>query len=219
MSSGRITLLVSAVLLLSLGGCAHGRRNIEKEAAREQKQLDREARKAKTARAASWGYFTGGVDTRWDDDGRTMVLLDELRYTDPYGVVWVAPAGSKVDGASIPRAFWSIIGGPFEGKYRKASVLHDVAYDQQTRSYVDADLMFYNAMRASGVGVATAKTMYYVLVRHGRHWKHQQAQRAQSSAARGTEANLGELDEIKRWIRNNDPDLDQIEQRATGPGR
>ena len=33
-----------------------------------------------------------------------MTLLNELRYTDPKGVVWVAPAGSVIDGASIPRA-------------------------------------------------------------------------------------------------------------------
>ena len=60
-----------------------------------------------------------------------MTLLNELRYTDPKGVVWIAPAGSVIDGASIPRALWSFMGGPFEGKYRNASVLHDVAYDQK----------------------------------------------------------------------------------------
>src|SRR3954447_8189198 len=118
---GRTGLVLSVTILLSLGGCAHGRRNIEKEAVREQKQLEQQAKKAKAARAAGWGYFTGEVDARWENDGRTMVLIDELRYTDPYGQVWVAPAGSKVDGASIPRAFWSVIGVPFEGKYRKAS--------------------------------------------------------------------------------------------------
>ncbi|MDQ6861807.1 MAG: DUF1353 domain-containing protein [Verrucomicrobiota bacterium] len=219
MNRGSMRVVVAAVVLLSLGGCAHGRRDISREAAREQKQLDRQAKKAKTARAANWGYFTGEVDARWESDGRTMMLLDELRYTDPYGQVWIAPAGSKVDGASIPRAFWSIIGGPFEGKYRKASVLHDVAYDQQTRSYQDADLMFYDAMRASGVGAVTAKTMYYVLVRHGRHWKHKQAQPVDSDPRRPTEASPGEMDEIKSWIRNNDPGLNEIQQRAGGTTR
>src|SRR5712692_9140850 len=33
--------------------------------------------------------------------------------------------------ASIPRAFWSVIGGPLEGQYRNASVFHDVACDQK----------------------------------------------------------------------------------------
>src|SRR6202011_6035361 len=97
-----------------------------------------------------WGFYAGYPETRWDPDGRSMTLLNELRYTDPYGVVWIAPAGSKVDGASIPRAFWGMIGGPFEGKYRNGSVLHDVAYDRQDRSPEQVDLMFYNAMRCSG---------------------------------------------------------------------
>jgi hypothetical protein len=159
-----------------LAGCGGGgRRNIEKEAARTEKKLEREVKKAKTARAATWGFFSGPVETRWENDGVTMVLLNELRYTDPYGEVWVAPAGSRVDGASIPRAFWTIMGGPFEGKYRNASVLHDVAYDEQKVSPEAADLMFYNAMRCSGVGAVKAKTMYYSLRRHGRHWKHRQA--------------------------------------------
>ena len=148
------------------------------------KRLDKEAKKAKTARASGWGRFSGSIETRWENDGVTMVLLNELRYTDPYGQVWVAPAGSKVDGASIPRPFWSIIGGPFEGKYRTASVLHDVADEEQKVSPAEADLMFNNAMRCAGVGATTAKTMYYVLLRHGRDWKDRQAQPAEQAPNR-----------------------------------
>src|SRR5207249_1889019 len=98
-----------------------------------------------------WGYYSGQVEARWENDGRHMTLLSELRYIDPDGVVWIAPAGSVVDGASIPRVLWSFMGGPFDGKYRNASVLHDVAYDQKTRPWKEADRMFYNAMRCSGV--------------------------------------------------------------------
>lgn len=96
-----------------------------------------------------WGYYTGHVEARWENDGRTMTLLSELRYVDPDGVVWVAPAGSVVDGASIPRSLWSFMGGPFEGKYRNGSVLHDVAYDQHTRPWEQCHRMFYNAMVAA----------------------------------------------------------------------
>jgi hypothetical protein len=169
----------------------------------------------------SWGYFSGPVDARWDPDGRTMTLLSEVRYTDPDGVVWVAPAGSKVDGASIPRAFWSLIGGPFDGKYRAASVLHDVAYDQQTRPWKQVDRMFYNALRCSGVGVVEAKTMYYALYRHGHHWKHpvRRATEAQPSdleprAERATAVDPGEIDAIQDWIEDKNPSLDQIEAHA-----
>ena len=40
-----------------------------------------------------WGYYTGTPVTQWNPDGRTMTLLRELRYIDPKGTVWVAPAG------------------------------------------------------------------------------------------------------------------------------
>jgi hypothetical protein len=78
--------------------------------------------------ATKWGYYSGEPVTRWNSDGRNMTVVTELRYTDPKGEVWVAPAGSVTDGASIPRYLWSIMGGPFEGQYRNASVLHDVDY-------------------------------------------------------------------------------------------
>jgi hypothetical protein len=211
--------LAAVALALCAVGCgsketpAQAAERNSREAAR---RLDKEAKKAKVARASGWGHFSGPVETRWENDGVTMVLLNELRYTDPYGQVWVAPAGSRVNGASIPRAFWSIIGGPFEGKYRNASVLHDVAYEEQKVSPQEADLMFYNAMRCAGVGAATAKTMYYVLLRHGRHWKHRQAQPVEQTPNRPSAVQPGDVDEIQKWIRANDPSLDEIEARAGG---
>ena len=163
----------------------------------------------------TWGYFSGPIDTRWEADGRTMTLLNELRYTDPKGVVWIAPAGSEVDGASIPRALWSFFGGPFEGKYRNASVLHDVAYDQKSRPWQQVDRMFYDAMRCSGVGVVEAKTVYYALYRHGRHWKLKK----KKEELRSTAVDPGEVNAIQQWIRQNDPTLDQIESRVDAKGR
>src|SRR5882724_9715874 len=157
--------------------------------------------------AGPWGYYSGTVDTRWDADGRTMTLLNELRYTDPKGVVWIAPAGSEVDGASIPRALWSIFGGPFEGRYRNASVLHDVAYDQKSRPWQQVDRMFYDAMRCSGVGPVEAKTFYYALYRHGRHWKLKQ----KPEELRTTAVDPAEVNAIEEWIKQNNPTLDQIE--------
>ena len=177
-----------------------------------------------------WGYYVGNVETRWDSDGRTMTLLSELRYVDPNGEAWVAPAGSVVDGASIPRALWSVMGGPFEGKYRNASVLHDVSYDQHNRPWSECDRMFYNAMRCSGVGPIEAKTMFYSLYRFGRHWKFA-VKRAKpvkvggETVARaeevpgGTPVNSTEVNQARDWIRNSNPSLDQIEQRANSEGR
>jgi Protein of unknown function (DUF1353) len=175
-----------------------------------------------------WGYYSGYVEARWENDGRSMVLLRELRYTDPQGVVWIAPAGSEVDGASIPRSLWSIMGGPFEGKYRNGSVLHDVAYEQHNKPWQECDRMFYNAMRCSGVGAVEAGTMYYALYKFGRHWKAPRAEPVKVEGeivARGEEirpaipVNSGQLNNARDWIRDVDPSLDQIEQRAKSEGR
>ena len=117
------------------------------------------------------------------------------------------------------------MGGPFEGKYRNGSVLHDVAYDNKSRPWQDADRMFYNAMRCSGVGPVEAKTMYYSLYKFGRHWKFS-IRRAQAvnpnsgqppeseTAPRATAVNPGEVNAVESWIRNTNPSLDQIEARA-----
>lgn len=176
--------------------------------------------------AGPWGYYSGTIDTRWAGDGRSMTLLNELRYTDPKGVVWIAPAGSVIDGASIPRALWSFMGGPFEGKYRNASVLHDVAYDQKARPPAVVDRMFYDAMRCSGVGAVEAKTMYYALLRFGRHWKFSikkakpvlpdSSEDLVNREPRTTTLDPNEVNAIQQWIRQNDPTLDQIESRVDG---
>ena len=142
-----------------------------------------------------------------------MTLLNELRYTDPKGVVWIAPAGSRVDGASIPRALWSFFGGPFEGKFRNASVLHDVAYDQKTRPWQQVDRMFYDAMRCSGVGSVQVKTFYYALYRHGRHWKT--ARKRPRKTDELTAMDPTEVNAIQDWVREKpDPELDQIDSRS-----
>ena len=178
-----------------------------------------------------WGYYSGAPITRWDPDGRTMTLLNELRYTDPKGHVWVAPRGSVVDGASIPQPLWSFMGGPFEGRYRNGSVLHDVAYAEHDRPWQDCDRMFYNAMRCSGVGAVEAKTMYYALYRFGRHWRfsvkrakpvkvgRKLVARAEPEFPRATPVTHDEIEAARDWIRNAQPSVEQIEQHADAAGR
>ena len=90
-----------------------------------------------------WGRFEGQVLAAWHDDGRTMTLLEPFGYVDPAGMRWPAPEGSEVNGASIPQAFWSVIGGPFAGRFRNASVVHDVACVEQTASWREVHWMFY----------------------------------------------------------------------------
>jgi hypothetical protein len=84
--------------------------------------------------------------------------------------VWEAPTGLIVDGASIPMPFWSIIGGPFEGLYREASIVHDAGCCAEMQPWRDVHHMFYNAMRCSGVDWGKAKTMFWAVWAFGPRW-------------------------------------------------
>ncbi len=121
--------------------------------------------------ASDWGRFVGDVVARWSHNGRDMTLTEPFAYVDPRAVRWDAPAGAVVNGASIPRAFWSVIGGPFEGRFRNASVVHDVACEIRTREWQAVHRMFYEACRCGGVAVVKAKTMYYAVWHFGPRWR------------------------------------------------
>jgi hypothetical protein len=118
-----------------------------------------------------WGRFVGDVVARWAANGRDMTLVEPFAYVDPRDARWDAPAGAVVNGASIPRAFWSLIGGPFEGQFRNASVVHDVACEARDREWRQVHRMFYEACRCGGVAVAKAKAMYYAVWHFGPRWR------------------------------------------------
>ena len=117
-----------------------------------------------------FGRFEGDVVTKWITDDLEMELVKDFNYIDPSGKRWTAPTGSIINGASIPSMFWSVIGGPFEGRFRKASVLHDAACDVQTESWEDVHRMFYDACRCSRVGIGKAQTMYWAVYHFGPRW-------------------------------------------------
>jgi Protein of unknown function (DUF1353) len=119
----------------------------------------------------AFGNFDGDVVTRWSDDGRNMTLERDFAYIDFHGKRWDAPTGSVINGASIPRLFWSVIGGPFEGTFRNAAVIHDAACGAQREPWEDVHRMFYNAMRCSRVGQGKAQTMYWAVYHFGPRWQ------------------------------------------------
>ena len=80
------------------------------------------------------------------------------------------PAGVLVDGASIPSVFWSIIGAPFTGKYREASVIHDHYCETKSRHWKAVHRVFLDGMLASGVNDYQAKLMYLAVYRFGPRW-------------------------------------------------
>jgi hypothetical protein len=99
-----------------------------------------------------------------------MKLVEPFAYIDPTGERWDAPVGAVVDGASIPRFAWTAIGGPFEGSYRDASVIHDVGCVEQSRPWQAVHRMFFTAMLASGVELLKAKIMYAAVYHFGPRW-------------------------------------------------
>lgn len=121
--------------------------------------------------AENFGSFVGTPQLEWDTDGRIMILLKDFTYIDPSGQKWLAPAGSKIDGASIPRFFWSLIGGPFEGKYRNASIVHDTeCQSPHKHAWRAVHRMFYLASRAGGVGSIKGKVMFAAVYHFGPRW-------------------------------------------------
>ena len=121
----------------------------------------------------SHGTFSGEPETRWltepDEGDRRMKLLAQFLFTDPEGKKWITPADYSVHGASIPRAVWTLVGSPYTGDYRRASVVHDKACDDAVgdpEARRQADRMFYHACRAGGCSIKQA-TLLYIGVRFG----------------------------------------------------
>lgn len=125
---------------------------------------------ASLSHAQDFGKYVGTVQTEWLEPDRKMRLLARFSYIDPNGLEWEAPKGWIIDGASIPRFAWSVIGGPYDGRYRNASVIHDVACEQKAKPWEEVHETFYYAMLASGVERWRAKTMYAAVYHFGPRW-------------------------------------------------
>jgi hypothetical protein len=118
--------------------------------------------------------FIGSVMTEWLVEigpDRQMRLLCEFSFVDPRGKRWTAPLGALVDGASIPHALWSVVGSPFTGDYRRASVLHDHYCQVKTEPHKAVHRMFYEAMLSDGVGPTQAAYIYQAVRFFGPKWR------------------------------------------------
>lgn len=125
--------------------------------------------------SSRFGKFSGEVVATWliDADGpdRTMRLEADFSYTSPAGIQWPAPKGRLIDGASIPSVFWGpLIGSPYTGDFRRASVVHDVACEDKPYTSDDAHRMLYDAMRCDGTVEWLAKEIYAAVKMFGPQW-------------------------------------------------
>jgi hypothetical protein len=131
------------------------------------------------------GAYEGTLDCRLLNDGRQMEVLADFAYVDTGGLKWPVPKGAKVDGASIPRFLWPVIGAPWSGKYRDASVIHDWYCDRRNRPWEDVHRMFYEAMLTSGVSGAQARTMFLAVYYAGPRWSKRVVHNANIRIQRG----------------------------------
>lgn len=127
---------------------------------------------ASASAAEYFGKFSDGPSGHFVENPSRPVfeLSGDFTFYDPNGVRWTAPKGTVVDGASIPQAFWSIIGGPFEGAYLKASVIHDHYCVEKSKTAHDTHRNFYYGMRANNVSYWQAKAMYWAVATFGPSW-------------------------------------------------
>lgn len=172
--------------------------------------------------AGAWGYFHGDPAARWSPDGERMHLLEPFTYTDRMFHEWTAPRGSVLDGASIPRAFWTLVGSPYRGKYRYASIIHDYHCVAREEPWDSVHYMFYGACMAAGTSHTHARILYYAVLHFGPRWTNQRGLgRVDSSAKKKADPmrdqgltmmpeELGEVLRVERWIVDNDPTPEEI---------
>jgi hypothetical protein len=118
------------------------------------------------------GRFINDLIVKILPDGENMELVQSYAFEDDEKRIWEVPPGTKVDGASIPRPLWSLVGSPLKGKYREASVIHDFFCENRRRPWDQTHKVFYDAMLANGVSAVQAKTFYFAVYRFGPRWNY-----------------------------------------------
>ena len=174
--------------------------------------------------AAQQVGFTGRVVVEWVDDSQfvaQMRLVEDLSFLQARGKTWRVPAGSRVDGRSMSPLFVRTSGPAFDGGFRKSAVVYDYATKEMSQPWFEAQRMFFEASLVEGVPPIEAKVMYLLLYTTGPRW----AIRRESSCFNHCHTAVSELawrplvdDEpvlaLVGWVREEDPTLEQIEQRA-----
>ncbi len=176
---------------------------------------------------SGFGQFEGDVITRWltdpAGDDRDMELIEPFAYVDPQGKRWEAAVGRTINGATIPGWLWSTIGSPYVGNYRRASVLHDVACEDQTEPSAAVHLMFYHAMRCGGVKLVEAIVMYQAVKTWGASWDVDAA--AETSRTIPPPPNQADIDRLRSVVQEviaelgEDAAIEAIEARMSDNSR
>ena len=104
-------------------------------------------------------------------DGETWELVEDFEVTINTHTVIIVPKGFNTDFASIPKIFWTMIGSPARGKYRKGAVIHDYLYALGIVPRKTCDDILYECMISDGVPLLKAYLIYSA-VRIGGYWSY-----------------------------------------------
>lgn len=187
--------------------------------------------------------YKGTVQAEWltppkaADYFRDMKLLAPFGFVDPDGKQWDVPAGYVTNGASVPWGLWNLVGGPYDGPYRDAAVIHDYFCEMKTRPWEEVHKMFYDAAKARGISESLASTMYAAVRFGGPRWEvvgpvaqnttrsvtptdlvasSPGARRVDPGLTRGlaTKSQQQQFDDLQKWIQAEKPSLADIEKRV-----
>lgn len=148
------------------------------------------------------------IDHGCADPGHTdFKLLAPYWYKGKDGKVWTVPAGYVVNGGSIPQAAWSIIGGPWSGKFRNATVIHDYLACERISTSDYVHRLFLEGMIESGVPKVKAWVMYKAVLVGGSDWSDVPGYVPQEPRP----VRSGSLEKLQEFLENNDISLEELE--------
>ena len=145
-----------------------------------------------------------------DKENRDFIVKQPFAYIDKSGQKWDVPAGTITDGASVPRAFWSLF-PPIGGRHLRAAVVHDRFCVVRNRDWRAVHLMFYEALLAGDVDEVSAKTMYMAVYAFGPRWVVGGGSREVQLPDVAQEDQEAALRILRTWIENNDPNVRQMD--------
>ena len=121
-----------------------------------------------------YGKFPTGMPLlRPVEQGEIMLVMEDYVFIDGHGNSWKTPKGEPVDGQSIPRVLWSIVGHPFHGRCLPASVIHDYYCNEDVKyeyKWKDVHRIFYYGCLANNATKTEALLKYWGVIIGGPKW-------------------------------------------------
>jgi hypothetical protein len=137
--------------------------------------------------------FSGDPEGKLQPDGRNIELLKPFSFLDSSNRLWEVPKGYVSNGASIPQLFWSIIGGPWDGRYRNPAIVHDYYCDHRIETWEDTHKMLYEGCMCAGLPEADSKRIFAAVYLGGPRWEPPRKKYLVSASKKGEHTIAGEM--------------------------